>query len=370
LPLQPKRAIAGLTRGVHGGFDHAEMKALGIDIEDVLDFSVCTNPFMPPPGIKEAISSAPIERYPDSQSSLLRQKLAEKLGIDENNILVGSGTTELIRLVVQVYFQQKDRVLILEPTYGEYEVACRLGDTHLIKYRAVVKDKFRHRVEGVTATIRQKRPRGIFICNPNNPTGQYLSHNDIEKVTEAMKGGLVIIDEAYISFVAKRWNSLDLIQHVNVVILRSMTKDYGLPGLRLGYAVASLEIIDSLRTALPPWNVNAVAQQAGITVLENEEYLQESLRKTREASEFLLKEISRLGLKTLSSDAHYFLVKVGNATECRRSLLMKGILVRDCSSFGLPEYIRISPRTIPECRKLVSALRVIVQKGKGHFYHG
>ncbi len=361
MPLRPKRTIARLSKCVHGGFDYAELKALGIDAGDILDFSVCTNPFMPPSGIRETLSETPIERYPDSQAFILRQKLAEKMRIDTESILAGSGTTELIRLIVLVYFRRNDDVLILEPTYGEYEVACRLGGTGLIKYKSAEINRFAYRIEEVTDICRRKKPRGIFICNPNNPTGLYLAQRDIEKVTVAMKDGLVIIDEAYAPFVDKRWNSLELIKYDNVIILRSMTKDYGLPGLRLGYLVAHREIIDNLRPALPPWNVNAAAQQAGIAVLENEAYLDKSLRKTKEASDFLVRAISQLGLKTMPSDAHYFLVKVGNAKSWRRSLLARNILVRDCSSFGLKEYIRISPRTIPDCRKLVAALSDIIK---------
>ena len=364
MPLRPKRHIVGLAGGVHGGPDHAELKALGIDADEVLDFSVCTNPFMPPPGVRESISAAPIERYPDSQASILREKLAEKLGINAENILAGSGTTELIRLIVSVYFRRNDRILILEPTYGEYETACRLGGIGLIKYRAKEEDGFAYNVEEMIGICRRQKPRGVFICNPNNPTGRYLQRNDIVKIIQNLKDGLVILDEAYMPFIEKNWDSLDLIKHDNIIIMRSMTKDYGLPGLRLGYAVACREIIDGLRPAAPPWNVNAAAQQAGTYVLEKDDCLKESLRKTGEAKDYLVKAISQLGLETLPSDAHYFLVKAGDAATLRRSLLERGILVRDCSSFGLEEYVRVSPRTMPECRKFIDALSDVIKREK------
>ncbi|MGD0780700.1 MAG: histidinol-phosphate transaminase [Dehalococcoidales bacterium] len=363
MPLQPKREIAKLKSGVHGGIDFAELEASGIDAKSIIDFSVSTNPYMPPPGTKEALAATPVECYPDSQSTALRWRLAEKLGVDAANILVGSGTTELIRLIALVYFRRVDRIVIPEPTYGEYEIACRLVGVRPTKYRTKENEGFSPRIEEVVDLIRQKQSRGIFICNPNNPTGLYLSSKDIEKVMEAMKDGLLILDEAYLPFVAESWNSLNLIKNGNTIILRSMTKDYGLPGLRLGYAVACREIIDSLRIALPPWNVNAVAQSVGLAVLEKEEYLKDSLKKTREARDFLVSEIKRLGFKLLSSDAHFFLVKVGNATACRRALLTKGILVRDCSSFGLKQYIRIAPRPLPECRKLIAAFSDILKTG-------
>jgi histidinol-phosphate aminotransferase len=363
LPLQPKKHIAKIKSGVHGGINYAELEASGIDVNSVIDFSVSTNPFMPPPGIKEAIAAAPIERYPDSQATALCRMLAGKLGVEATNIIAGSGTTELIRTIAMVYFRQGDHILILEPTYGEYELACRLVGARPIKYRARENEGFSPNIEEVVDFIKQKQLRGVFICNPNNPTGKYLSRNAIEKVIGALKDGVLILDEAYLPFVEESWDSLDSIKNGNIIILRSMTKDYGLPGLRLGYAVASGDIINVLRIALPPWNVNAVAQSAGLAVLKEDKYLKNSLTKTREARDFLMGEIKRLGFDVLSSDAHFFLVKVANAAACRRALLKKGILVRDCSSFGLPHYIRIAPRPRVECQKLIEALKDIKKTG-------
>ena len=120
---------------------------------------------------------------------------------------------------------------------------------------------------------------------------------------------------------------------------------------------------DGLRPALPPWNVNIIAQKVGAAVLEQEAYLVESLAKVREAKKLLVEELTGLGFRVLPSDAHYFLVRVGDAAACRRSLLRYGILVRDGTSFGLPEYVRIAPRTLPECRKLVAAMGKILRSG-------
>jgi histidinol-phosphate aminotransferase len=364
LPLYPKKAIAGLKTCVHGGINYAELKTLGINRDKVLDFSVSTNPFMPPPGTQEIISTVPITQYPDSQCTELRQKLSEKLGMPPDNILVGSGTTELIRLIAFVYLRRGDNPLIIEPTYGEYEVACRLAGTSPLKYYANEQAGFVPNVKEVIRIIQERQPHAVFVCNPNNPTGYYLTRDVIEKLLDVMDDGLLIIDEAYVAFVEKSWNSLDLIKRSNIIVLRSMTKDYGLPGLRLGYAVSHRKVIDGLQPALPPWNVNSIAQNAGVYVLEKETYLRESLRQTQEAKCLLTGELIRLGFNILPSDANYFLVKVGNAPDFRRSLLAKGILVRDCTSFGLKEYIRISPRTLPECRRFLEAIGGILHEGE------
>jgi len=147
-----------------------------------------------------------------------------------------------------------------------------------------------------------------------------------------------------------------------VVLLRSMTKDYGLPGLRLGYALAGQEIIECLRRVSPPWNVNAVAQKTGIMMLEKSAYLEKTRQQIREARQLLVDGLSRLGFPAVPSDTHYFLVKVGNARSFRAALLKRGIQVRDCTSFGLPQYVRISPRTLPECARFIAIMSELKEK--------
>jgi len=365
LSLLPRPKVKNLKVCPHGGINYAELSAMGIAPEAVLDFSVCTNPFMPPPRIKKMLlGDVAIGQYPDSGATELRQRLSEKLGIPSDNILAGSGTTELIRLIALAYFRQGDGILILEPTYGEYEVASQIVEAKLIKQWMRAEDNFTPRINETIDLIRQHHPRAIFICNPNNPTGKYLSREEVESVLAVIGDGLLILDEAYLAFVDQSWASLDLISQGNAVILRSMTKDYALTGLRLGYAIAHQEITDNLRLVLPPWNVNVIAQKAGAMVLEDDDYLEQSKPRIREAKQFLINGLSRLGFQLLPSDANYFLVKVGNARAFCTTLLRHGIQVRDCTSFGLPEYIRIAPRTMPECRRLIDTLKAIMNKGE------
>jgi histidinol-phosphate aminotransferase len=331
------------------------MERLGIDPAGVLDFSVSTNPFMPPPGIREMLASVPIERYPDSSSAMLRRKMSERLEVPADNIVIGNGTTELIRLLALAYLRRGDTALVLGPTYGEYEAAARLAGARVLSYRALEKDGFVPDMSEVADLIAARHPGAVFICNPNNPTAKYLSRHDVESVLENIGDGLLVLDEAYVAFVENSWDSIGLTQSGNVIALRSMTKDYGLPGLRLGYAVARREIAEVLRAALPPWNVNIAAQEIGAAVLEDDDYLKKTLRQVGESSRFLIEGLGSLGLTVLPSDAHYFLVRVGDAAACRLALLQRGCLVRDCTSFGLPEYIRVSPRSLPECQRLIVA---------------
>ncbi|MFC2018988.1 pyridoxal phosphate-dependent aminotransferase [Chloroflexota bacterium] len=364
MSLQPRPQIANLKTCPHGGIDYAELKALGMAPEAVIDFSVSSNPFMPPLSIGKALSRVAIDKYPDSAATEFIYRLSQRLGTPPENILAGSGSTELIQLISLTYFRPGDPVLILEPTYGEYAGACRLVGAEPIRHWTGAEDNFMLQVSGVIASIQRVRPRGVFICNPNNPTGHYFSREDIAAILEAVGEGLLILDEAYVAFVAANWSSLDLINRGNVIILRSMTKDYGLAGLRLGYAVTGGEISRNLRRARLPWNVNAIAQKAGVMVLDKADYLEQSLEKVREAGEFLVDGLSALGLHLLPSSAHFFLVKVGDAPAFRAALLGYGIMVRDCTSFGLPEYVRIAPRTMTECQQLIAAIKAMKDKGE------
>ncbi len=364
MSLRPKPEVENLELCPHGGPNQAELEALGLTPEAVLDFSVSSNPFMPPPEVSKVFDTAVLNRYPDTEATEFRQCLSKKLAVPPDNILVGSGAVELIRLIALTYFRQGDHVLILEPTFGEYRVACQIVGAETAGVWAREDEGFAHRIEETAELIKQEHPRGVFVCNPNNPTGQYLTRQQIEVILGPADDSLLILDEAYVSFVEDGWSSLDLIYRGNVIVMRSLTKDYALAGLRLGYAIASREIIEALRRVRPPWNVNVVAQKAGVAALGDPDYLEQCKPEIKQARQFLISELGRLGYTVMPSSTNFFLVKVANASTFRSALLRHGLLVRDCTSFGLPEYVRIAARTMPECQKLITAIQSLRQKGE------
>lgn len=355
--LQPNSNIKSLVPAVHGGINYSELEKLGIKPEDVLDFSVSTNPFGPPPGMGEAIQRAVIDRYPDSEASEFRQLLAEKLGVAHDNLIIGSGSTELIRLVSAAYFGSADNIIVPTPTYGDYKLACGLANAHVLKQPMLEETGFRLDIAETIDLISRYRAKGIFLCNPNNPTARYLSAAEIEAILSAAPDCLVVLDEAYVAFTTGTWSSLELTSRDNLIVLRSMTKDYAIAGLRLGYAVASRPVISVLYRIKPAWNVSSVAQAAGVYALQAGNYIEDSRMKIREAKEFLVNGLTRLGFHPLPSQANFFLVKVNNAAGIRRALLRHGILVRDCTSFGLPHYIRLALCSMDDCRRLIAAIK-------------
>ena len=363
MPISPRKELSNLVPATHGSPDYAEMERLGLDVEEIIDFSVCSNPFGPPSSIRNGLVKAVIDKYPDTEATELRLALSQKLGLRPQNIIVGNGSTELIRLAASVYFSPADTVIIIKPDFGEYEVASRLCGATIVHLTMKPQDGFRLPLDKLVKLIREHKPKGLFLSNPNNPTGNYLSRKEMEAILDASSECLVIVDEAYVSFVGNAWPSQDLIERENLMILRSMTKDYTLAGLRLGYAMANTQKIANLRLARPPWNVNAIALKAGVLALQDAEFLDKSLKKLRQERDSLMAKLEILGLKTVPAQANYFLVKVGNAHLFRERLLEQKILVRDCTSFGLPDYVRIAPRTPRENKRLVATLKEINLSG-------
>jgi histidinol-phosphate aminotransferase len=180
LPAKPN--LDKLFPCSHGGINYREILNLGIPLDTILDFSTNCNPFGPPPDVQDAIATAPIASYPDSEATELRQTLATKLSISPDNLLMGSGSTELIRLIALACFNHQDPVLIPQPTYGEYEIACHLVGANVLHQPLFDQPNFRLNVKNTLELICQHQPKGIFLCNPNNPTGQYLSQQEIDQI--------------------------------------------------------------------------------------------------------------------------------------------------------------------------------------------
>lgn len=357
MSLLPKPNLSQLQPCPHGGIDYSEVEEIGVLPEAIIDFSVNINPFGPPPGIKRALTEIAIDGYPDSEARELKQGLAAKLGVTPANIIVANGSIELVRLLALAYLDEKDLVIIPQPTFGEYEIACRLTGSRLLKPWAEKGENFQIKIGDVVNLAKKHQPKAIFLCNPNNPTGQYFSRKELKELIHVAKDSLIVIDETYINFVDDGWSSVDLIKKGNLVLLRSLTKDYALAGLRLGYAIADESIISVLRRLQPPWNINIVAQKAGLIALRADGYLRECQANLRQNKNFLIAELVALGLSPLPSRANFLLMEVGDAKKFRRILLEKGILVRDCTSFGLPDYIRLAVRTLPECQKLITTIK-------------
>ena len=357
------------SRPTHGGVKPAELRALGLQPENVLDFSASVSPIGPPQGVWEALNRVDLAAYPDPQSMLLREAISSSLSspqsaaVGADRILVGNGSTEIIHLLARAYLSPPrpgaaNTAFLLTPTYGEYAGACRLMGASISCLDGLERPGFKWDLELTARRISQEKPSLIFLCNPNNPTGVFLSHQEVSLLAQAAEktGALLVLDEAYLSFVDKPWDSLSMLDQGQVILVRSMTKDYGLTALRLGYSLASEEVTQRLGTLQPDWSVNGLSQAAGLAALADTGYLDLARRAVTEAKEFLSAKLTSLGFSVPPSAANFLLVQVGDAAACRDKLMRQGLVVRDCTSFGLPEYIRVGIRSLPDCQRLTEAM--------------
>ncbi|MYC07663.1 MAG: histidinol-phosphate aminotransferase family protein [Chloroflexi bacterium] len=350
-----------MTLPIHGGANIAELRSLGLRPEDVLDFSASINPLGAPSCISQAIGAVNLAAYPDTECTALRESLAARLAVSTAQILAGNGSTELIHLTARAYLNAGNRAVIFAPTFGEFAAACDMHGADVLSIVADEGNNFAWDIERAARIIAERAPSLVFLCNPNNPTGRYLSEADVRRIANSLpEDSLLMLDEAYLPFVEARWDSMPLLNLGNVALLRSMTKDYALTALRLGYMLAPPAVVERVRALQHSWSVNGLAQEAGIAALADTRHVEDGRAETRAAKRYLVSELDAIGLRCMPSAANFVLVKVGDARALRQALLTgHRISVRDCASFGLPEYIRIGVKTKADCERLIGALRDI-----------
>jgi len=349
----------------HGGPDFAELARLGVSVEGLLDFSVNKNPLGTSPRALQALTLVDPSAYPDTRCLRLRGALAAAHDVSPEEVLVGNGSVELIWLLAQTYLAPSDAVVIVGPTFGEYAAAAERQGCVPREVRALAADDFRPDLAQIVAEIQRSRPRLIYLCNPNNPTGQAIDRAGVWQIARALGDGLLIVDEAYLDLADGVESALALRSaDPRIVVLRSLTKNHGLAGLRLGYLVADPAVVEAVNRARPPWTVNALAQAAGLAALGDDEHIQDGRQLARRAKARLVDGLEQLGLACVPSRTSYWLVQVGNGRLVRDELLRRGILVRDAASFGLPAYIRVASRALDDCERLLAALSWLISSGR------
>ncbi len=347
------------------------MLHLGLEPEDILDFSVNTNPYGSSPAVYDAVTRTVIERYPDRDCLRLRAAISNyELGESRtalSSLLCGNGSSELIWAIARAYLAPDRRAIIIGPTFGEYAAASRAVGANIKETRLSASAGFQLDVPAFCATLRSEWSSLVWLCNPNNPTGSFLNSKQVFLIAEACAhaGALLVIDESYWHFVFPSTTStaVDLLTSKyggNVLVVRSLTKDFALAGLRLGYVVGAEAHIETIGALLPSWNVNSVAQEAGCAALADREHLHGSLQRLAAERQAFFVALRQVGLRVIPSRTHFCLVEVGNAQRVRRELLQRRLLVRDCSSFGLPSFIRVATRPAFEWSILVEALQEVV----------
>jgi histidinol-phosphate aminotransferase len=296
-------------------------------------------------------------RYPDPLQLDLKEAISKIKGLPIENTFLGNGSDEAIDLLFRAFCEPgRDNVIILPPTYGMYEVSANINNVEVRKVNLL--PSFQLDLEGIAEAI-DSNTKIIFICSPNNPTGNSIIRTDIETVLANFEG-LVVIDEAYINFSKQRSFIPELTEYGNLVILQTFSKAWGLAALRLGMAFAARPVIDILNKVKPPYNINQATQDLALKALEQVEQVNEWIKITVAERDILQKELQNLDLvkKVYPSDANFILVEVTDASAIYKFLVEQGIIIRDRSKVTLCEgCLRITIGTSSENEMLINALK-------------
>ncbi len=300
-----------------------------------------------------------VNRYPDPQQRSLKSVLAEQKKVDSKKILLGNGSDEVLDLLFRAFCEPKvDNIITLPPTYGMYKVLAGIND---IENREVLITKdFQPNVDVILGKV-DKKTKMIFICSPNNPTGNSFDESSILKLLKGFMG-LIVIDEAYIDFSEKESWMSKLSDFPNLVVTQTLSKAYGMAGIRLGICIASEEIISILNKIKPPYNVNELTQARAMRRVSNMLRIKSEVSEILDQKKLLIKVLPKIGFvqKVYPSDANFLLVKVDDADKRYDQLLKMGVVVRNRNTQPLCENtLRFTIGTPDENIKLVNALQTL-----------
>jgi histidinol-phosphate/aromatic aminotransferase/cobyric acid decarboxylase-like protein len=338
----------------HGGLLEGELAGLGVTPDEVLDVSVNVNPYGPSAAMIDAVRRAPIHRYPDPTSTEARHVLADTLDVDTQDVVLGNGAVDLLWTIVRSFLAPTSAAVIVEPTFSEFRGAVVAVGARAVEWRAAEETRFAISLEAVARVVVRERAKLVYLCAPGNPTGVPLPIDDVASFAGDLRAAIVVLDQAFLSM-STRFRDIERRMPPNVVCVRSITKDHAIPGVRVGYLLASRAIAARVEASRPPWTASAFAQAAMIAATREGAFIAESRTRWLEDRARLAR---RVPLPCIESSAPYVLARVGDATALRRRLLERHrVLVRDCTSFGLPDHVRLCARPLADEDRLLAALK-------------
>lgn len=296
-------------------------------------------------------------RYPDPLQWQLKFQLAMIKGVPAENICIGNGSDEIIDLAYRICCNPgKDNVIICPPTYGMYEVSAAINDVEVRKVN--LNKEFQLDVEGIMQAT-DNNTKLLFICSPNNPTGNNMNRDDVKTLLNNFPG-IVIIDEAYINYSKQKTFISELTNYPNLIVMQTLSKAWGLAALRLGLCYASMDIIDVFNKVKPPYNINEASQQIALEALQNTEQVNRWIQEVVQEKQKLAAELNQFAFidTVYPSDANFILVKLADADSLYQYLAANEIVVRNRSKeIGCANCLRISIGTTEENETLLSALK-------------
>jgi histidinol-phosphate aminotransferase len=329
---------------------------LGIDPGKIVKLASNENPLGPSPvalkAMEEALRKAHF--YPDGGGYHLRAGIAAKFGLNADNVMLGTGSNEIIEFLGHAFLRPEDNIVTAEHAFVVYKILAKLFGAETIE---VPDPNLTHDLPAMAGAI-NGRTKIVYIANPNNPTGTMVGQKELDQFIATVPPTVVIaLDEAYYEFLPDPPDSLKFIHdHPNVIVLRTFSKIQGLAGLRIGYGLAHADLIRLLQKTRQPFNVNSIAQAGALAGLQDEAHQAKTREITRQGRDFLQAGFAKRHLEFVPSVANFVLVKVGNGKEVFQRLLRQGMIVRAMDEYKLPEWIRVSVGTPEQNRRFFQDL--------------
>lgn len=353
---------------IHGADIYTAAEKAGINKDEIIDFSSNINPLGIPEGVKKSAIDS-IEntiKYPDINARELIKNISEAEDVPEGWIFASNGAADAI---YRISFYVKPKIgVVTSPAFSEYENSLSAAGSKIEYYS--LREENDYKILNDFIDNINSETEIVFLCNPNNPTGQLTNKVTIEKIISRCKesGTFVVIDECFLDFVENKeeYSSVNLLEkYDNLIILKAFTKIYAIPGIRLGYCMSSNKnVIEGLKVFGPPWNVSTIAQAAGIAALKEKDYINDTVCYIKPQREYLIQELNKLNIKTYESYANYLLFKTYDGIDLKSELVKKGILIRSCSNYrGLDSsFYRIAVKTAEENKFLIKAIKELKVK--------
>lgn len=318
-------------------------------LEKIVKLASNENPFPIPENVREAICNqiGSVNLYPDSDSFYLKEKISEINGVDFDNVMVGAGSVEIIKMIVKAFLKPGEQVITSEKSFLMYRLAAIESGGKDSYIEIPMDEHFRFDLNSIRRRI-DDNVKVIFLTNPNNPTGTILPPSDIKKFIEDVpESKIIVLDNAYQEYVEDQENYFDGIDMIkkknNLIILRTFSKIYGLAGLRVGYAIGNEEVLSYLGRVKPPFNVTRLGQNAALESLKNEDFRLFSHKENLKNRRRLLGQLKELGLKVVPSETNFLMFFPGkNISDLNDNLLKEGVIIRPLRAFGVPDAMRVT----------------------------
>lgn len=334
-------------------------RELGLSPSDIIKVASNENPLGPSPKALAAMQKvlANLNLYPDGNAFYLKQKLADKLGIETSHLILGNGSNEIIEFVGHVYMASGIDVVVSQYCFAVYPLVTQLFGANLISVPA---KNYGHDLSAMLKAI-TPNTRVVFVANPNNPTGT-LAHREeiIRLVNDVPDNVLLVLDEAYIEFLDDPVNFVPLVRQgvrPNLILMRTFSKIFGLAGLRLGYGIAHPDLVAALEKVRQPFNINSIAQAGALAALDDAEHMRRTRDNNAQGLDFFRKAFRELALESVPSHANFVLVRVGEGQRVFDAMQKQGVIVRPMGGYQLPEWIRISIGTPQENERCLKSLK-------------